>query len=99
MIGITRYHISDGDHQSIEYVTYADHLDHIGLLKMALRRVDRIWEARNELSDLINTYKGQGVDAFDPELFERLNKIDDLFLAALSDPTLNALKPQEMTDG
>lgn len=42
-----------------------------------------LWEVRNELSDLINTYKGEGVDAIDSELYNRLNQIDDKFLDAL----------------
>jgi hypothetical protein len=37
MIGITRYHISDGNHPSVEYVTYEDHLARVAALEAALR--------------------------------------------------------------
>lgn len=45
---------------------------------------DRMSEVRNELSDLINTYNGEGVAASDEKLAAQLDKILDLLDAALS---------------
>ena len=45
MIGITRYHISDGNHPSVEYVTYEDHLARIASLE---DRLASITQARLE---------------------------------------------------
>ena len=45
-------------------------------------QLDLFWEARNELSDLINTYRGgQGIE--DEKLNDILNDILDLFDKAL----------------
>lgn len=44
---------------------------------------EKVWEARNELSDVINTWKGQGISEFDMDLHVELNRIDDLFIAAM----------------
>jgi hypothetical protein len=50
MIGITRYHISDGNHPSVEYVTYEDHLAGIAAHAAELAQAR---ERATSLADLV----------------------------------------------
>ena len=46
---------------------------------------EKLMDARNELSECIFTFEGQGIDAVSIALYERLNKILDLFDEAMAD--------------
>lgn len=48
-------------------------------------------EARNDLSDVIHTWNGTGIDAMDMKLFEELSRILDLLDIALG-PTPDLAK-------
>lgn len=49
---------------------------------------ERLMEARNELSDIINTWGGVGVDGVDEKLCQKLEQILDLFDAELLPPAV-----------